>query len=122
PLYRNGNAPAEPDFDLLGFIGRVLWGLRPLPGGFQRRIGRIFEFSAFMTHVQQVAVATMDLCAAGSDGDSPAFGIGEAIFARLQVPLPPGSDHLELRRERLICMFEAHLIVAFAGASVRNRG
>src|SRR5215471_12136697 len=45
----------------------------------------------------------------------------EAVFARFECPLSPRRNDLQLRRQGLIGHLEAHLIVAFACASVRNR-
>ena len=71
-----------------------------------------------MAHVQQIAVAAVDLLAALGHGNSMLLGVVEAVFARLQVPLAPGHDDLQLRRQRLVGVLEAHLIVALAGAAV----
>src|SRR6266851_984161 len=42
------------------------------------------------------------------------------IFARFQVPLAPRRHNLQLWSERLVGHFEAHLVVAFAGATVAD--
>ena len=41
--------------------------------------------------------------------------------AACQVPLAPRRDHLDVRLQRVIAEFEAHLIVALAGRAVRDR-
>ena len=82
----------------------------------------IFQFPAFVADVQQVAVAAVDFFAALSNRDSMLLGVVETVFARLQSPLAPRSNHFQFRRQRLIRMLEAHLIVALAGAAVRHGG
>src|SRR5437588_2013698 len=42
PSDRNRHALFESDFNLLFFIGRLLWRLRQLPGARERRISRVF--------------------------------------------------------------------------------
>ena len=48
-------------------------------------------------------------------------GVVDGVFARDDVPLAPRRDDVQLRRERLIGELEADLIVALAGAAVRER-
>ena len=75
-----------------------------------------------MAHMQQIAVAAMDLLAALSHRNAMLLGVVEAVFSRLQRPLAPGHDDLQLGRQGLIGVLEAHLIVALAGAAVSHGG
>ena len=49
------------------------------------------------------------------------LGVVQAIFARLQRPFPPGSDDLQIRRQRLVGVLETDLVVALAGAAMGDR-
>ena len=75
-----------------------------------------------MADVQQVAVAAMDLLAALRHGDAMRLGVLQAVFTRLQRPLAPRHDDLQLRSKCLVGVLEAHLVVALAGAAMRDGG
>ena len=75
-----------------------------------------------MADVPQIAVAAVDFRAAGFDRNAVLFRIVQTILARLQRPLPPGCDDLELGSKSLVGQFKAHLIVALPGATVRDGG
>ena len=49
------------------------------------------------------------------------LGIGDFLFAAVELPETPRRDDIHIRRERLDGQFKAHLIVAFACTAVRNR-
>src|SRR5579859_5530238 len=72
--------------------------------------------------MKYVAVAAVDLLAAGSHGYLALLRIIEAIFTRLQIPFAPGRNDLQMRSQRLVCMFKAHLVVAFSSTAVGNGG
>ena len=63
----------------------------------------------------------MDFLAAGFHRDAALLGVIETIFARFQIPLPPGRDHFQFRRDGLVGKFKADLIIALAGAAMRDR-
>ena len=44
----------------------------------------------------------------------------QQLVSGIQVPLPPGSDHLDVGIERIGTQFEAHLVVALAGGAVSD--
>ena len=44
----------------------------------------------------------------------------DGVLARDDVPLAPRRDHRQVRRQRLVGQLEAHLVVALAGAAVRQ--
>ena len=52
------------------------------------------------------------------DGDVVGGGVGEGVFPRADVPLAPGRDDREVRREGGVGHLEAHLVVALAGGAV----
>ena len=88
----------------------------------ERRVVGIFQLAALVADVQQVAVAAVDLLAALRHRNAVRLGIFEAVFARLQRPLAPRHNDLQLRSQRLVGVLEAHLVVALAGAAVRDGG
>src|SRR4051794_30017516 len=69
----------------------------------------------------EVAVARVRILLRHRHGDAARGGIVDGIFARDDVPLAPRRDDGQLRRERLIRELETDLIVALAGAAVRER-
>ena len=73
-----------------------------------------------MAEVPDVAVAAVDILFALLDGNIVLFGVGNGILARIDVPFPPGRDDLQVRSNGFVGEFEAHLIVALAGATVRK--
>ena len=73
-----------------------------------------------MAQVKQVAVTAVNRLERARHRDVELLGIGERILTRADVPLAPGRDRLELGVQRHHRHFKAHLIVAFAGAAVRD--
>src|SRR5579859_879008 len=116
----DGRAGFETDFDFFGFFGSFFGRDSPLPHGFARRIGGIFEFAAFVAEMPDVAVATVDIFFALLDGHVVFFGVSDGVFAGVDVPFAPGRDDLHVGRDGFVGEFEANLIVAFAGATVRE--
>ena len=101
-IYRNRNPFLETNGHLLVLVRRFLWRASHLPRCRQRRIRGIFQFSAFVTEVPEIAVPAVNFLAARRHRDAVLFGVIEAIFTRFQRPLPPRRDHFQLWRERLI--------------------
>ena len=89
-----------------------------MPHRFVRSVGGIFEFTAFVAEVPDVAVAAVDIFLALLDGHVVLLRVGDSVFARVNVPLAPRRDDLNIRRDGFVSQFESHLIVAFAGAAV----
>ena len=54
------------------------------------------------------------------DRDLVPVGVLDQAGARGQVPFAPRRDDFDVRRERVIAQFEAHLVVALAGRAVRD--
>src|SRR5438128_713182 len=73
-----------------------------------------------MTHVPEVAVMAVNLFSGCRNWDVAFLRICDRIMPRLNVPFAPGSNNLELWSERFIGELKSHLIVAFAGAAVRQ--
>src|SRR3546814_9505416 len=81
---------------------------------------RVFERAAFVGDVQQVGVGGVGRLAvlAARDRDLVLLGILDEGRTRVQVPLAPGGDHLDVWLQRVIAQLEADLIVALAGGTV----
>ena len=120
PVHRNRNALREADAHLLFLVRRFLRRARNLPGRRQRRVSGILQFAAFVADVPQIPVAAVNLLAARRHWNPMLLGVIEAIFARLQRPLPPRRNDLQLRSQRLVRQFKPHLIVALARASMSD--
>ena len=56
----------------------------------------------------------------GGNGDSALLGVHHLLLARLELPLAHGCEHFEIGVERGDAHLEAHLVVALAGAAVRD--
>ncbi len=46
--------------------------------------------------------------------------VGNGVFAGIDVPLAPRRDDLYIGRDGFVRQFETHLVIAFAGAAVRE--
>ncbi len=73
-----------------------------------------------MAHVPEVAILAVNLFRSCGNRNIPVFCIYNRILPRLNVPLAPGSNDLQLGRKRFVGELEADLIVAFAGAAMRD--
>src|SRR5258708_6442460 len=116
----NGCARCESDFDFLGFVRSIFRRDDPLPHRFVWRVGGIFELAAFVAEVPDVAIAAVDIFLALLDGNVVFLRVGNGIFAGIDVPFAPRSDDLHVWRDRFVGQFKSHLIVALAGAAVRQ--
>ena len=121
PFTATGHARLEADRHLLRRVRRV----HRIGGQLEhRRLGlerRVLERAALVGEVPEVAVARVRIFLRHRHGDAVRGGVVDRVLARDDVPLAPRRDDLQLRRERLIGELEAHLIVALAGAAVRER-
>src|SRR6266498_3258139 len=68
-----------------------------------------------------IAVAAVDRLERGADRHIVFGGVVERVLARADIPFAPGHDRAHMRRESHIRYLEAHLVVALAGAAVRQR-
>ena len=70
--------------------------------------------------MQQIGVDRERRLAALVLGDRDLVLLGELdqVAARLELPFPPGRDHLDVRVQRIIGELEAHLVVALAGRAM----
>ena len=96
-IHRNRRASFEPDLDFLGLVRSLFRRNDPLPHGFIRRVGGIFQLAAFVAEVPDVAVAAVNILLALLDGNIVLLRVGDGVFARIDVPLAPGRDDLHVR-------------------------
>ena len=116
----NGHALLEIDGDF-AFAFRAGAGIqRQHEQIFRRRLRRIFQNSAFVAHVPDIAVAAVDLFGRRGDRNVALFRVSNGVVPGLDIPFTPWSNDLQLRSEGFVRQFEPDLIVAFAGAAVRD--
>ena len=73
-----------------------------------------------MAQVPEVLVLGIVGFAADFEGDVVLFGIVDFLLTALDAPFAPRGDDGQLRREGLDGQFEAHLVVALAGAAMAD--
>jgi hypothetical protein len=108
----------ETDFHFFRFFGGFFRGDDPLPHGLVRSVGRVLEFAAFVTEVPDIAVAAINVFLALFDGDFVFFSVGDRVFTRIDSPLPPRRDDLDMGSDSFVGQFEAYLVIALARAAV----
>ena len=120
-VHRDRRAGLEADRHLLRLVGRVLGRGREHEQIRGRCLTGILEHSALVRDVPDVAVARVDLLTRRVDRDVVLRGVRDRVLAAADVPLAPRRDHREVRRKRHVGELEANLVVALAGAAVRER-
>src|SRR5579885_3734647 len=119
---RYGIAGPVLDLDVFGFVGRLFGrdgkpehvGIGFAPG--------ILEDSPLVAHVNQVAIHRVGFFGGNRDGNLLLVRVGDHVGASLERPIiaPPWGDDPEFRGEPCQGEFEAYLVVALAGGSVRD--
>ena len=112
---------SKPTVTSSGVSGASFGTLREHPDVIGRGVGRVFQFPAFVRDVPDIAVAAVDFRGGLRDRHVVFRRVLDAVFARDQIPFAPRGDHGQLGRQSLIGQLEADLIVALAGAAVRER-
>src|SRR5262249_23103260 len=106
-LYRR--AFFKTDLDVLRLVG----GFFGRDGQFEHRFFRfvrgVFEDSALVREVPDVAVVAVYLFAAGRDRNPALVGVINRVLARNYVPFAPGGDHRQFWRKGFEGQFEADL-------------
>ena len=121
PVDRHRDPLFEPHFEVQGAVGRVGGIACPQEHVVAGSVGGVLQRSALVADVPQVLVARVQLLLVDAlERDPPRVGVRKRVFARRNVPLPPGSDHPQIRRQRGEGQLEAKLVVALAGAAVRQ--
>ena len=123
PVDGHGVAPLEVQGENARAVRRVLRRDGPLVHEFRRLDRGVFQHLALRGRVQEVRVDRERRLAALvlRNRDLVLFGEGDQRLAALEVPLPPGRDHPDVRLQRVVAQLEAHLVVALAGRAVTDR-
>src|SRR5256885_16466283 len=119
-VHGNRRAGFKADLDFRGLVRSFFGRGDPLPHGLVGRVGGIFQFAAFVAEVPDVAVAAVNVFFALLDGNVVLLRVGDGVFARIDVPLAPGRDDPHVGSDGLVSQLETNLVVAFAGAAVRE--
>ena len=120
-VHRHRNARLERDRDLLRGVGSVHRIGGELEHRRLRLERRVFERTAFVRKMPQIAVARIRVLLRHRHGNPALGGVVDRVFAGDDVPFAPGRDDLQLGREGLVGELEPHLVVPFSGAAVRQR-
>src|SRR5262245_662678 len=118
---RNRRAFLKTDLDIFLLVGRLFRRDGQFVHRLFRFVRRVFEDSAFVREVPDVAVMAVDFFAAGRDRNPALVGVIDSVLARYDVPFAPGRDHRHFGREGFEGQFKTDLIVSFARASVGQR-
>src|SRR5206468_2547485 len=121
PVYPDGNSFVQLDLQVSGSVRRSFRSHAEDKHLFPRLVPRVFENSSLMAEVPQVPVFAVNLLPRGGDGNLAGLRVIDFVFARSEVPFPPGGDDLQLRIESLVGELEPDLIVAFPGAAMGDR-
>jgi hypothetical protein len=119
-VHRNWRAAPKTDCDFLRFRGRVLGISGQQEEILWRRLAGVFENTAFMGDVPEVAVARIDLGRGGRHRNAACRGVRQRILTAPDVPLPPRRNDLELGCECHIGQLKADLIIPLSRAAVRE--
>ena len=113
-------AGLEFDLDLDRLVGGVLGRDGALEDIGRRLDPRVFQHAPLGRRMQKVGVDGERRVAALVLGHGNLMLLGEIekVGARLEIPLAPRRDHLDVGVERVGGQLEAHLIVALAGGAV----
>src|SRR5207249_2984678 len=93
-IHTNRYSLLKLDLDFFLAVWRFLRGFRNLPRAVEGRVTRVFQLSALVADVPQIAVAAVNLLAAGRYRNAVRLSIIQTIFAGLQLPLAPRRDHV----------------------------
>ena len=117
-----GRRPAlEPDLDDRGGVGRPL-RIHGQPVHPRRRLGpRILEDAALEAQMPEILVHAVGPLAGHRHRHPVGARVLDLLLTRAEGPLPPRRDHRQVGGQGLIGQLEAHLVVPFAGAPVRER-
>ena len=89
-----------------------------------RRVGRIFQFQAFVADVPEVPVTAVALGMVKRQIDAFALAVRDFVFAGLEFPdirHSPGSDNLQVRSQRLDAQLKTDLVISLSGRAVADR-
>ena len=117
----SGNALDEVDRYILALIGSFLGRAAELHVSLVNRLaGDILELKSLVRQVPQVLILGVVGLTRNLERDIVCFRIGNLILAALELPNAPGSNDGHFGSEGLDAELKADLIVALAGAAVRD--
>ena len=118
---RDRHARLERDLDRLRLVGRELGPGDELEDVVVGRVREVLDPAALGGAAPEVVVDRVRRALrAALDRDPVLARVGDLLVAAHR-PRAHGRDHLQLRRERGDRALDAHLVVALAGAAVRDR-
>ena len=117
---RDGLAFFKPDLDVISFGFCALRGTRHLKNIFRRLSPRVFQDSAFVRDVHEIAISRVRLINCSRYRNTVSLGIGDEIRAPAEFPFAPRRDHFDVRLQGIISEFESHLIVTLARGPMSN--
>src|SRR5438093_13549324 len=120
PIEGRGYAALERDLDIGGVVRSR--ARRPCQRVDILRwlLPRIFQYASFDAAMPEILVDAVWLLSGRRDWNPVRRRVLDFVFARSQRPLAPRSDDSQVRGQRLIGKFEAHLIIPLAGTSMRE--
>src|SRR6185437_2565304 len=117
-IYGNGSSSFELYLYRHRLVRSFRWRNDPLPHGFLWRVRRILEDASLVAQVPNIAVAAVDVLCGLFDRNIVLAGIRDRLFSRVDLPFTPRGNDGEFGCQRFRSQFEAHLIVALAGATM----
>ncbi len=123
---RDRDATLEAQLDLLGLVWRLLGPRHELEDVVVGRVLEILDPAPLRGAAPEVVVDRVGRFRLGSlgwvglDRDAVLARVGDLLLAA-HLPGAHRRDHLQLGRERRDRRLDAHLVVALAGAAVRDR-
>src|SRR5205814_3413540 len=88
-IHTNRYSLLKLDLNFFLAVWRFLRGFRNLPRAVEGRVTRVFQLSALVADVPQIAVAAVNLLTACRYCNPVRLGVVEAVFARFQIPFAP---------------------------------
>ena len=120
-VQRHRHPVVERHLDVRRLVGGAVQRARPLVRILGRLHPRVFEGAAFHRAAPQVLVGGVGRADGGRDRDAVPVRVVDGLLAG-QHMLARGAHDGQLRRERVDGDIEPHLVVALAGAAVRDGG
>src|SRR5262245_61640327 len=114
----DGVAGLEVDQHLDGDVGRLFRGIREDEHLVRRRRPRVLQDAALVGDVEEVAIRAVGSLGRHRYRDVVTAGEVDERGARGEIPLAPGRDHAQVRRQCRVRQFEAHLVVPLARGPV----
>src|SRR5208283_3018448 len=119
-VHGNGRACFKANHHLFRLVWSLIRRNNPLPHRFAWGVRKIFQVPALVAQVPDIAVAAVDVGATLFHRDLVLLRIGDGVFARVNGPLPPGSDDGEVGSNGLVRQLKTDLVISLAGTTMRE--